>query len=263
MGVDLERAVTVVTGAASGIGAAAARAFAARGARLVLGDVREEPLAALAEELADGGAEAAWRRTDVTREADVVALMDLAVERFGGVHVVLPSAGVFRDAFAVRVKEGRVHRTMDLDAFRAVIDVNLVGTFLTVREGLARMVDGGREGIVFVVSSINRRGELGQLNYASSKAALAMWPKLLAGELHAQGVRGVRVVGVAPGYVDTPILRAMPEERLDDVLRRVPLGRLIRTDEVTALLVHAAENEALNATTLEIAGGALASGLPK
>jgi 3-oxoacyl-[acyl-carrier protein] reductase len=260
---NLERAVTVVTGAASGIGAAAARAFAARGARLVLGDVQEEPLAALADELTGQGAEVAWRLTDVTREADVVALMDLAVERFGGVHAVLPSAGVFRDAFTVRVKEGRVRRTMDTGAFRAVIDVNLTGTFLTVREGLARMVDGGHEGVVFVVSSINKEGELGQLNYASSKAALAMWPKLLAGELHAQGVRGVRVVGVAPGYVDTPILRAMPEERLDGVLQRVPLGRLIHADEITGLLVHVAENDALNATTIEIAGGVLASGLPK
>jgi 3-oxoacyl-[acyl-carrier protein] reductase len=261
--VDIERSVTVITGAASGIGAAAARAFAGRGARLVLGDAREEPLREVADDLAAAGAEVAWRVTDVTREADVAALMDLATERFGAIHVVLPSAGIFRDAFAVRVKDGRVTRTMSLDDFRAVIDVNLTGTFLTLREAATRMIDGGHRGVLFTVSSINKEGELGQINYASSKVAVALWPKLLGGELHAQGVTGIRVVGVAPGYVETPILSGMPEAALARVLERVPLGRLIRTDEITALLLHVVENEAIHATTLEVAGGAIASGMPK
>lgn len=86
---------------------------------------------------------------------------------------------------------------------------------------------------------------------------------VVTGELHAQGVSGIRVVGIAPGYVATPILEGMSEAALAKVLTRVPIGRLIRTDEIVATLLHAVENEAIHATTLEGAGGAIASGMPK
>ena len=189
--------------------------------------------------------------------------MELALNRFGAVNVVLPCAGIFRDAFVVRVKEGRVARVMTTEDFRAVVDVNLTGTFLTLREALARMVDGGHRGVLFTVAAINKEGELGQLNYAATKAAVALWPKILAGELHAQGVAGIRVVGIAPGSVATPILEGMPEAALQKVLARVPIGRLVRTDEIVATLLHVVENEAIHATTIEVAGGAIASGMPK
>lgn len=260
---DPLEAVAVVTGGARGLGAATAEALAARGARVVLGDLDEEGLEHLAGRLEAAGAQVAWQRTDVTRDEDVAGLMDLALQRFGAVNVVLPFAGIFRDAFLVRVKEGKVARTMSSEAFRSVLEVNVTGTFRTLREGLVRMIDGGHRGVAFTVSSINKEGELGQVNYTASKAAVASWPKLLVGELFAQGVRGIRVVGLAPGYVDTPILQGMPDEARERVLARVPAGRFIQPEEVASLVLHVVENEALDATTVEIAAGALASGLPK
>lgn len=260
---NLSDAVVVITGAASGIGATAARTFAARGARLVLADVREDELQASAAGLEKEGAQVAWQPVDVTDEAQVAAVMDLALERFGALNVVVPSAGIFRDAFLVRVKEGVVTRRMSVEDFRSVVDVNLTGTFLTLREALARMIDGGHEGVAFTVSSINKEGELGQVNYAATKASVALWPKVIAGELHAQGVRGIRVVGIAPGYVATPILEAMPEAALERVIGNVPIGRLLRPEEITAAMLHVCENEAIHATTIEVAGGVIARGMPK
>lgn len=260
---DIQDSITVITGAASGIGAATAEMIATAGGRVVLGDVSEEGLRKTAEVVARAGGESAFRVTDVTQEGDVAALMDLALERFGGLNVVVPCAGIFRDAFTVRVKDGRVSRVMSLEDFQTVVAVNLTGTFLTLREALRRMVEHGQRGVLFCVSSINKEGEIGQINYSATKVAVGLWPKLLVGELAAQGVEGIRVVGIAPGYVETPILEAMSEEALGKVLQNVPLGRLIRTGEITALLRHVIENEAVDATTIEIAGGVLARGIAK
>lgn len=263
MRVETKDTITVITGAASGIGAATARMLAAEGGRVVLGDVSEEGLERTAEAVAAAGGSSAHRVTDVTKEDDVAALMDLAIDRFGGLNVVVPCAGIFRDAFTVRVKGGKVTRVMSLEDFKAVVDVNLTGTFLTLREGMRRMIDQGQRGVLFCVSSINKQGEIGQINYSASKVAVALWPKLLVGELAAQSVTGIRVVGVAPGYVETPILERMSEEALGRVLENVPLGRLIRTEEITALLRHVIENEAIDATTIEVAGGVLGKGIAK
>jgi 3-oxoacyl-[acyl-carrier protein] reductase len=261
--VETKDTITVITGAGSGIGAATARMLASAGGKVVLGDVSEEGLDRTAKAVAEAGGTSAQRVTDVTKESDVAALMDLALERFGGLNVVVPCAGIFRDAFTVRVKDGKVSRVMSLEDFEAVIDVNLTGTFLTLREGLRRMVDHDQRGVLFCISSINKEGEIGQLNYSATKVAVGLWPKMLVGELAAQSVTGIRVVGVAPGYVETPILENMSEEALGKVLANVPLGRLIRTDEITALLGHVIENEAIDATTIEVAGGVLARGIAK
>lgn len=261
--VNLPDTISVITGAASGIGAATARMLGSAGGRVVLGDVSEDGLRETAAAVEGAGGQAAYRVTDVTSEADVAGLMDLAIERFGGLNVVVPSAGIFRDAFMVRVKEGSVTRVMSADDFRAVIDVNLTGTFLTLREAMRRMIDHSQRGVLFCVSSINKQGEIGQVNYSASKVAVGLWPKILVGELAAQKVTGIRVVGFAPGYVATPILEGMPEEALGRVLGNVPLGRLIQPEEITALIRHVIENEAIDGTTIEIAGGVLAKGIAK
>ncbi len=261
---NISDTVAVITGGASGIGAAVANTLAQAGSKVVLGDVNEEQLEQVAESISIAGGEVAAQKIDVRQEAEVASLMDLAIERFGRINVVLPSAGIFRDAFMISLsKEGKVAKFMSTEQFKAVIDINLLGSFLTIREAAMRMVDNGWPGVIFTVSSINKAGELGQLNYSSSKAAVALWPKILVGEFHARGISGIRVVGIAPGYVETPILKGMRPDVLENLLKNVPLNRLIRIDEIASLIAQVIENEAINGTTIEIAGGVISRGLVK
>jgi 3-oxoacyl-[acyl-carrier protein] reductase len=113
------------------------------------------------------------------------------------------------------------------------------------------------------MSSINKSGELGQLNYASTKAAVALWPKILAGEFHARGIKNIRVAAIAPGYVETPLLTSIKPEILQKIVDEIPVGRLVKTGEIVATVKFIIENEAVHGTTLEISGGIIGKGLAK
>jgi 3-oxoacyl-[acyl-carrier protein] reductase len=102
---------------------------------------------------------------------------------------------------------------------------------------------------------VNKIGQIGQLNYSSAKAADALMPKILVGEFMLRGIRNVRCVGVAPGYTATPMLTGMNQDALKAILEDVHLGRLVEPEEIARTIAFAAENEAVNATTLEITGG--------
>ena len=117
------------------------------------------------------------------------------------------------------------------------------------------MVNGGWEGLLVPVSSVNKVGQVGQLNYSSAKVADALLPKIVIGEFLLRGIKNIRCVGVAPGYTATPMLTGMNQEALKAILADVHLGRLIAPEEIAALIAHCVENEALNATTLEVTGG--------
>lgn len=255
---NIAGSVAVVTGGARGIGLAIARSLAVNGARVVLGDVLADDVERAASAIRDGGGKAVAVTADVTRDEDVARLMDTAVERFGAIHVVCANAGIARDGLLLErdAQTGKVRRVLSSDDFRAVVEVNLVGPFLTFREAARRMVDNGWQGVLLVVSSVNKSGQPGQLNYASTKAAVALWPKILAGELHWCGIRGIRVVGIAPGYTGTEGLRAMEPNALEPVLRNVPLGRLVEPEELARAVAHVIENEAIHGTTIEVTGGA-------
>ena len=262
---EIKNSVAVITGAASGIGRAIAMNLARHGASVMLADVAAEGLEAAVNAIQAAGGKAKGQVTDVTDESSVSALMEAAVKNFGQINIVVPSAGIFRDALFLSTdrETGKVYRKMTTDQFRAVMEVNLVGTFLTLREAAERMVNNGWEGVLFTISSINKQGELGQLNYASTKSAVALWPKILAGEFHARKIKNIRVVGIAPGYVDTPILQGMKPEALEAVVKNVPIGRLIQAEEMTGLVEYVIQNGAIHGTTLEISGGVISRGLAK
>jgi len=262
---NIKNKVVVITGGASGIGAAVAIELAKLGAKIVLADMNEEGLNEKVAEIKNNGGEVIGIQTNVTNEEEVVKLMDTAIEKFGAINIVIPSAGIFRDAFMVNPdrETGKVFRSMSTSQFMDVINVNLLGTFLTLREASIRMIDNKCEGVLFTISSINKEGQLGQLNYSSTKASVALWPKILSGEFHAKKINGIRVVGIAPGYVETPILLGMKPEVLDSIIKDVTIGRLVKTKEIVGAIVFAINNGAITGTTLEITGGVVSRGLVK
>jgi 3-oxoacyl-[acyl-carrier protein] reductase len=225
---QVKNSVIVITGAASGIGEAAARALAAAGAKVVLGDMNEENLHAVKQKIVNNGGTAAATVLDVTDELSVQSFMDFAIAQFGSINVVLASAGIARDSFMVTPDKetGKVKKFMTTEQWQQVIDVNMTGVFLTLREAVIRMVNNKWEGVLIPMSSINKSGELGQLNYASTKASIALWPKILAGEFHARGIKNIRIAAIAPGYVETPILSSIKPEILQNIINEIPLGRL-------------------------------------
>jgi len=249
--------VAVITGGARGIGRALARSLAAAGARVVLGDVLEDGLRQTVRDIRAAGGEAVAVRADVTRDADVERLMDTAIETFGALHVVCANAGIIRDGLMLSPDPatGRIGRVMTSDEFRAVTEVNLVGAFITLREGARRMADHGWPGVLLVTSSIHKTGQPGQINYSSTKAAVALWPKILVSELHMCGIRNIRVVGIAPGYTGTEGLKGLSPTILEGLLKDVPLGRLVEPEELASTIRHVIENEAINGTTIEVTGG--------
>jgi len=255
--VDVAGSVAVVTGSARGIGLAIAKSLAAAGAKVVLGDVLADPLGQAVRDIRAAGGQAAGVVADVTRDSDVQRLMDVAIERFGALNVVCANAGIARDGLMLSPDPatGKIARVLSSEDFRAVTEVNLVGAFITLREAARRMADNGWPGVLLVTSSINRTGQPGQINYSSTKAAVALWPKILAGEFHMCGIKNIRVVGLAPGYTATEGLRSLSPAVLAGLLRDVHLGRLVEPDELAAVVKHVVENEAIDGTTIEVTAG--------
>ena len=254
---ELKGKTAVITGGASGIGESVAKYLASNGMNIVIGDVNSESIDRVVKEIKENGGEAVGMACDVTNEEQVEALMNMAVENFGELNVLFPSAGIIRDSLMISIDKetGKVKRKMALDKFKSVLDVNLTGTFLALREAAAKMIDGGFKGILFTVSSVNRVGVAGQINYSSTKAAAAIMPNVITNEFFRKKVKGIRCVGIAPGFVGTPMVKGMNQKALDSILSTVPIGRLIEPEEIAQLVRFCIENEAIHGTTIDINGG--------
>lgn len=255
---DIEGSVAVITGAASGIGAAVARYWVRNGGRAMLADVSGEALEELAAGLDAHGESVATMVCDVTREQDNRDLARLVAERFGGINLVFPSAGIIRDGLMLSVDRdtGTVSGKMSLEQFQSVLDVNLTGVFLTVRECAAKMVDTGSRGLICLISSIGSLGTAGQINYSSTKAALSVMPKVLTAEFFRRGLADrIRCVAIAPGYVATEMVRGMNRKALDRIVGDVPIGRLVDPEEIASLVGELYRNEALAGDVFFIHGG--------
>jgi 3-oxoacyl-[acyl-carrier protein] reductase len=252
---DIKDSVAVITGGASGIGLAVAKYWVQHGGKVVLGDVAEEALGRVEREI-EG--EVAAVTCNVTQEEDCARLADTAIQKFGKINFVAPFAGIIMDGLMVSPdrETGKVTKKMSLEQFRKVIDINLTGVFLTIRECVERMINHNCKGLICLVSSTGSLGTAGQINYSSSKAAMSVIPKVLTAEFFRRGLADkIRCVAIAPGYVATPILEGMNQKALEKILANVPIGRLVDPMEVASLAGELYRNEALAGDVFFIHGG--------
>ncbi len=239
-----------MTGGASGLGRAAAEAILAAGGRVVLLDVNKETGHATEHAL---GSSARFAEGDVASEEEVTSAVDFAVSTFGGLHGVVNAAGI-GPAAKVLEKSG----PHPLDLFEKTIRVNLVGTFNVIRLAAARIAQnapeaGGERGVIINTASIAAfDGQIGQPAYAASKGGIVALTLPIAREFAALGIR---VVTIAPGIFDTPLLAALPEPARVSLGQQVPFpSRLGRPAEYAALARHIIENEMLNGEVIRLDG---------
>lgn len=255
---EIKDSVAVITGGSGGIGIALARYWVRNGGKVVLADVIEDALVRAQAELKAIGGEVAALFCDVTKEEDCGRLADFAISRFGSINLVAPFAGIIKDALMISTdrETGKVTGKMTLDQFRSVMDINVTGVFLTVRECTERMINSNCSGLICLVSSTGSLGTAGQINYSSSKAAMSVMPKVMTAELFRRNLsQNIRCVAIAPGYVGTPMIRNMNRKALDKILDQVPIGRLIEPEEVASLVGELYRNEALAGDVYFIHGG--------
>jgi len=251
-------AVAVITGGGSGIGKALAMYWVKHGGKVVLACQNLEQLWQADKEIKELGGQVVVTVCDVTSEQDNHALALLAVEKFGAINMVVPCAGIIKDGLMLAIdrETGKVEGKMSREQFQSVLDVNLTGAFLTVRECAEQMINLGCKGLICLISSTSSLGTAGQINYASTKAALSVMPRVLTAEFFRRNVADrVRCVAVAPGYVATPMVKGMNQKVLDRILEQVPITRLVEPEEVASLVVELYRNEACAGEVFYIHGG--------
>lgn len=241
----LDNKVSLITGAAQGIGLATALKFAREGAIVIVCDVKQ---AAVDEAVAECQAEGATARgfvMDVTQREMVDAVVASVLAEFGRIDVLVNNAGITQDA--------RLQK-MTLEQFDRVIDVNLRGVFHCSQVVADAMVKQGSGVILNASSVVGIYGNFGQTNYAASKFGVIGFTKTWSREL---GPKGIRVNAVAPGFVATPILSTIPDKVIAEMEHRVPLRRLGQPEEIANVYAFLASDEAsyINGTVIEVAGG--------
>jgi NAD(P)-dependent dehydrogenase (short-subunit alcohol dehydrogenase family) len=246
----LQGRTILVTGGASGLGGATVDMIVSAGGRAVIVDLKDEAGRARAS---GHGSSARFVKADVTSEGDVQAAIDLATTEFGQLDGVVNAAGI-PAAERVLAKEG----VQPLDHFSRVINVNLVGTFNVIRLAAATMANnaptaGGERGVIVNTASVAAfDGQIGQAAYAASKGGIVALTLPIAREF---ARIGVRVMTIAPGTFDTPLLAALPDAARASLAQQVPFPpRLGRPEEYASLVRHIFENEMLNGEVIRLDG---------
>ncbi len=236
MKLNLENKVVIVTGGAAGIGRATVAAFAAEGARVVAWDVAGEP------------------KVDVTNRESVEAATADVVAKHGQIDVLVNNAGIVRDAQLVKWKDDAVTAVMDDATFDAVVNVNLRGVFICTRAVVPHMIRGGGGVILNASSVVGLYGNFGQTNYAATKAGVISFTQTWAREL---GRYRIRVNAVAPGFIATDMVHAIPPKVVESMTAHTPLQRLGDPEDIAHAYVWLASDAAkfIHGAVLSVDGG--------
>jgi 3-oxoacyl-[acyl-carrier protein] reductase len=242
---SLKERVALVTGASQGIGRAIALALSCAGARVVLAARNTEKLQSLAEEIDAMHGSALAIQMDVGDAPQVKAGFRQALERFGRLDILVNNAAVTRDGLALRMKA---------EDWDTVLRTNLTGAYYCIQQALAPMVRQRSGRIINVTSVVAESGNAGQANYVAAKAGLIGLTRAIAVEVAS---RNITVNAVAPGFIVSPMTDPLPENVKQELLARIPLGRMGQGAEVAAAVVFLASDEAAYITghVLDVNGG--------
>ena len=241
----LPNKVSIITGAAQGIGLATALKFAAEGAIVIVCDVQQASVDAAVAQCRELGATAEGYVMDVTNRAQVDEVVAKVKAQFGRIDVLVNNAGITQDARLAKMTAAQ---------FDKVIDVNLRGVFNCTQAVADGMVAQGSGVILNASSVVGLYGNFGQTNYAATKFGVIGFTKTWSREL---GPKGIRVNAVAPGFVETPILATIPDKVMQQMREQVPLHRLGRPEEIANVYAFLASDEAsyVNGAVIEVSGG--------
>ena len=248
---QLKDKVIIITGGGQGLGRAMGVYLAGKGARLALVDLNQERLDEAVQACKQAGGDARAYLCNVADEAQVGHMVNQVSEDFGGLDGLVNNAGILRDGLTIKVKDGELSK-LSLAQWQSVIDVNLTGVFLCTRDVAAKMVELKRQGAIVNISSISRAGNIGQANYSAAKAGVAADTVVWARELARYGIR---VAGVAPGFIETEMVASMKPEALEKMTAGIPLRRMGKPEEIAHSVAYIFENDYFTGRILELDGG--------
>jgi len=237
--------VSIITGAGSGIGRATALKFAREGAKVAVCDINDAAAQKVAKEINDTGGDALPFCVDVTDKDSIGAMVDGVMERWGRIDTLVNNAGIVQDAQLKKMTE---------DQFDQVIDVNLKGVYNCTKAVVDIMLEQHSGCILNASSIVGLYGNFGQTNYAATKFAVIGMMKTWAREL---AKKGIRSNAICPGFIETPILKSMPNKVIQMMEEKVPMGRLGKPEEIANTYAWLASDEAsyVNGAVIEVSGG--------
>jgi 3-oxoacyl-[acyl-carrier protein] reductase len=237
--------VSIITGAGSGIGQATAAKFAREGAKVAVCDINEAAASKVAREINESGGEAIHFHVDVTDKDSIARMVEGVMARWGRIDTLVNNAGIVQDAQLKKMTE---------DQFDRVIDVNLKGVYNCTRAVVDIMLHQHSGCILNASSIVGLYGNFGQTNYAASKFAVIGMMKTWAREL---AKKGIRANAICPGFIETPILKSMPQKVIAIMEEKVPMGRLGKPEEIANTYAWLASDEAsyINGAVIEVSGG--------